>query len=344
MRDRERILFESLLYKHTKNKWQLLPIWAKWYLSTGLLFGSASLPNKRLVLGISSPVRDYAGLFLSLGIIYKRSDILVDNFNNQDYFDFLKSQPPETCVSFLTDINGKLKRRDGLFGGLYKQVNGEESLRIIYILDTKENRKCTKYFNEKDCRKIIVTESHEMDLSSTKKKGTAVVNNLLFLMQFVEDGRLIDFITTFRLDCLIIGSKKRFINEIETPFCLKSGDGKSIVGNFKDILRPKNYNIYEKSYRSLSFSAFSRKPPFENGNPWCVIFDSANGYLKWNHRFGSSHQIVLLDRTETYYENAASHLNNRYYNRDADITSAGLKLPLLPNGVEIISFMETSHA
>jgi hypothetical protein len=337
-------LFESLHYKSTKNRWQILPDWAKWYINTGMYFGVASLSEKRIILGISAPVIGYASLFLALGIICKRSEILVENFNNEDYFDFLKSQPPDTCVSFLTSVNGKLKRRDGLLGEPYRQESGKVSICIVYVHNPKENKKCSKFFDEKDCRKIVVTESREMDLSSTKKKGTSVVNNLSFLLQFLEDNRLIDFITTFRLECLIIGSKKRFFAEIDYPFCVKSGNGKSIVGNLKDILRPKNLDIYKKSYRLLSFSAFSKKPPIDDEKPWCVIFDSANGYLKWNHRFDSSHQIVLLDRTETLYENAASHLNNRYYNRVSDITSVGLKIPVLPDGIEIISFIENSHA
>lgn len=336
-------MIQSLHFINAKGAWNPVPDWTKWYFQTGILVGSTANEGKRLVLGVSTPLRAFASVFIALGIIYERSDVPLEKYDCREYFEFLKSFPRLTGVSFLTDEGGKLRRRDGKLDGTGWD-GSREYISVLYIENAQNrNTRCWRCFHTDNCRWITVTEAKDINIKSAKKRGSAVVNNLPFLSKLLAEEQITDFTTGNQLDCLFVGSKKRTLSELECDLGLKEREGFYLRSNLKDIIRPKNLYCYGQSFRSRIHSAYSKKPPRDDGKPLCIIFNSANGYLKWNYRFGSSHQVVLLDRSEHLYESAVLNLNDRFYQRFEEPPVIGFELPTPPPGIEVIAFLERCH-
>ena len=70
-----------------------------------------------------------------------------------------------------------------------------------------------------------------------------------------------------------------------------------------------------------------------------VVFDGALGFLKWGQMWHGRHQVVILDRTEPYFDDAISAINTRFsQNRtDGEVALPGSDAP--PGG-EVLAFRE----
>jgi hypothetical protein len=180
--------------------------------------GLAPRDGNRIVLGISVPVRQFASLFLSFGIILGRAHIGAGLSDVSKHFEFLKSLPHGTGILFLMNHKGILKRRPGLFTGVCKQPSGKESVEVTYVDNPREGKNCKWYFSSEECRHIMVAEIKDIDIESTRKTGTAVVNNAAFLIQILSDAQIADFTTASRLDCLLVTTKKRIMVELDESF------------------------------------------------------------------------------------------------------------------------------
>ena len=70
-----------------------------------------------------------------------------------------------------------------------------------------------------------------------------------------------------------------------------------------------------------------------------VVFDGAHGFLKWGEAWQRRHQVVILDRTETYFDDAISAVNARFsQNRIGG--EAALPECDAPPGGEVLAFRE----
>lgn len=338
----------DLHYLNTLGACSALPEWAQWYVKTGSLLGSIQTGNERIVLGISIPALPYAAVMTCLGIIHCRSSLPVAHNDPNKYFEFLKNFDKKTSVSFLTtDRRGVIKRRDGMLDGFGKEGNREYA--SVLYLDNEGTRraartKCWKRFYVDESRQIMITNT-DVDISSPHRRGTTVVNNYDFLLHLLTKGDIFNFATASRLDCLIIGSKNRIMNELESEFAVSNSGGNFIHGNLKDVIRPRNHYSYGQSYRSLCYSGNGKNPPdLGDAEPFSVVFESLRGYEKWHHRFENANQVVLIDRGDNLSANVASDLNSRFYRRCNTSSMFGLDIPDLPRGIEVISFRERCNA
>jgi hypothetical protein len=325
------------LHISTNSHWNPIPDWADWYIRSGMMIGSLEKDGTRLTAGIAVPLRQYACLFLAFGIIYQRSSIPIDSYNKEEYFDYLKSFPPSSAVSLLMKEKDKLKIRNGKVDSVFKQAKGD-TIGITYIEDKKKNLRCTRYFGVNECRSIVMCEESDVSVGGVKTKGISVANNIEFLTQFFEYGDLPDFVTTSRLDCILLSTKKRLFNEFNYDFGVKSSES-MIAGSLMDVIRPRIIRTFSRSFRSEIYSSSSKKLNHNGTSPWCVIFDSCNGYLKWNHLFPSAHQVIIVDKSEKVHDVIGNDLNQRYFQRD-NSSMFGLDFPAVPKGIEVLSFLE----
>jgi hypothetical protein len=311
-------------------------------MQAGMQVGGSPKNETRLVLGLSLPVRNFASTFIAAGIIYERAENSIEHNDKYSYFEFLKSLHLLTPVSILVKTGGEWRRRPGKFEGIGND-GSREYISILYVDNEKKKLQCKRPYYVDNCNCVTVTEEN-VDISSVKRKGYKVVNNFEFMSAFIPDGHLSDFTTASRMDCLIISSKQRMLSEIEHQLGINRNDAGYTCGNLADIIRPKNRYAFGQSYRSLICSANSKRSPANpEYKPWCVIIDSAAGYLKWHHCFDTSHQIVILDRSERFHHTAAQHLNGLYYQRIDSKEDEGLQSNV-PPGVEMILFREKYHA
>jgi hypothetical protein len=169
------------------------------------------------------------------------------------------------------------------------------------------------------------------------------VTNAQFFAALVPPATQGDFATSSRLECAFVGSKTSLLAEMQASFAAPSDENDFVPGNLIDLLRPRNVYSFGQTFRSIIHSPASRRPPpADAGKPWCTIFDSTLGYLKWNHCYPASHQIILLDRAEANYEDSVNHLNQRYYQRPTDPQGLFNAATVQP-GMTIISFAEATH-
>ena len=70
-----------------------------------------------------------------------------------------------------------------------------------------------------------------------------------------------------------------------------------------------------------------------------VVLDGALGFLKWGQMWHGRHQVVILNRTEPYFDDAISAINTRFsQNRtDGEVVLPGTDAP--PGG-EVLAFRE----
>lgn len=70
-----------------------------------------------------------------------------------------------------------------------------------------------------------------------------------------------------------------------------------------------------------------------------VVYDGAAGFLKWGSLWREGHQMVVLDRTEPYFDDAISAINTRFSQNSIQGEDA-LPVTEAPPGGEILSFRE----
>ncbi|PKN19304.1 MAG: hypothetical protein CVU71_07290 [Deltaproteobacteria bacterium HGW-Deltaproteobacteria-6] len=339
----EFVMSPDLYYTNNDGRVDQIGEWAGWFDTAGEAIGS-SIENNRFVLGLALPVRPFAALFLALGIIKGReSSTNVQSPDNSEYFEYLENLPTSTNVTFLMKDKEKLRQRVGNLSGIFADSSGRKAIKVRYADDRKKKLQLTRCFYTYNCHDIsILSQDSIIDISNYRKKGQSVIKSQDFLSAFVPDVNVSILALTSRFDCLLVSTKKRLSFELDFNFSLKKTKSKTFLqGTLKDIIRPRNNTLYSGSYRSLICPVNMKKPPEPDGiQPWCIIFDSADGYLKWHQLFENSHQIVILDRAEKRFKEAAAHINQRYYNR-ADSLPAFIRgfLPTL-TGIETICFNE----
>ncbi len=336
-------MFPDLYYTNKDGRVDKIGEWASWFNAVGEVIGSSTEGNPRFILGMALPVRPFAAIFLSLGIIKGREiSVKRNNSDNEIHFKYLEGLPLATNVTFLINDKGAIKQKVGYLDGILTRGAYKE-IKVCYLECERNNTKCIACFNIKNCHNVsVLNKNSTIDISNNRKKGRSVIKSKGFLSSIASNVDMSVLAVTSRLDCLLIGTKRRLFFELEFDFRLKDARGNRFIqGTLRDIIRPQNNTLYSKSFRSLIYPVNMRKSPEDNGVvPWIVIFDSADGYLKWHDLFQTSHQIIILDRTEKYFKEAAQHLNQRYYNRRNSMPEFinNVHKPLA--GIELICFSE----
>jgi len=96
-----------------------------------------------------------------------------------------------------------------------------------------------------------------------------------------------------------------------------------------------------KAYRTDVVAAQSENVPSlaRDEVPHVTIFDGAAGFTKWHDYWCASHWLILLDSTESGFDEAARLLNTEYItNRIGDVGVSDVPAP--PAGVELVFYRE----
>lgn len=112
-------------------------------------------------------------------------------------------------------------------------------------------------------------------------------------------------------------------------------------GLLQDVLRADRFVTDNQSYRSTIVPVGSAPPTGDviANREMAVVFDGALGFLKRADMWAGSHQVVILDRTEPYFDDAISAINAKFSQNHADGDSA-LPGADAPAGGEVLSFRE----
>ena len=113
------------------------------------------------------------------------------------------------------------------------------------------------------------------------------------------------------------------------------------AGTLQDILRIRRLSSTSEAFRSDIFPVRSKGHAMESEEmaPHLVVFDGAVGFLKWRHIWPHCNWVVILDRTEPRFEEAAQIVNEDYFSR---VDEEKLELPDAPPvSVELVSYTVT---
>jgi hypothetical protein len=199
----------------------------------------------------------------------------------------------------------------------------------------------TFYIQKNRARDIFIPATEDgvtIEDLPTNQKGARMAPTSGFTTSIVGQGSIANFESESTMTCLIVGATSVLSIELtEQKFLTDTG----VEGTLSDLLRIKRLLTPGSPYRSNIFATNSRRPPRYSDDlvPTLVIFDGAQGFLKWRDNFPSSHWLVLLDSTSPNFESGRNELNNRYLQR-SEIEPSLDSFPVPPDGVEMIVFQE----
>jgi hypothetical protein len=176
-----------------------------------------------------------------------------------------------------------------------------------------------------------------------KRQGT---NNKRFANEFADNllhtANHLHFNLQSKIVCAIVGQKSVLEHEIlNTRLAIHVNGGPRIEGCLQDILRVDRFLTGRQSYHSALIPAGSKSVTNEivNKVESGVIFDGAIGFLNWSAIWPRLHQVVVLDRSEPYFDEAIVSINSRFSQNRVE-TELTETFNDLPAGSEILAFRE----
>lgn len=307
-----------------------LPEWGNFFIELGHRVAEWETGKNRLVVAVAIPTKAFATALTAVGVVLAKSNIIYHQVNIDQHFDQLCSLPKGTQVFYQHGKNILVASYEG-----FASLNGET---MLFIRVGKKIYGSLTYRVRKDDSDRVRFSSQEFLLCCSEDQigQPFVISD--FLADFVGKAEAIQFSTTTKLDCLILGKINTFKQEVtSTPFScqlVQSDFQKSVL---HDILRVRNF-LDNQPYHSEVLKVTGNQSPqtLDGLLPHITLFDGATGFLKWRDDWCNSHWIVLLDRTEPQFREAVDIINNDYSYR---VSEEDIQLSITPPaGVELVIY------
>jgi hypothetical protein len=320
------------LYVELEGVWTIIPEWANFYLNLGKNFYD-NLPIKgkaRIVLTL--PTRSYAGVFIASGAVLSSiSDKVDDEIINEHFRNIINL---EIGSSVIYRNNGRTYR--GIYSGV-ETLAGEERIRIT--IQEKNAGNLTEVLNPKRALSVQVVNDKDYKLPKNPKGRENLASS--FLRAGFQEYNYNRLLTLSQSQFYYVGRKKWVKNEaIDTEIAVfDSKKNEFIQGNLNELLRIKEFVGEQDSFQShlLPSSSTSHKFDLTHTTPSTfTIFDGAVSYLRWREEFKNTHSILILDRTETQFENALIELNGEFVLSQKIVKDFPKEKRLIPKGVELM--------
>lgn len=322
------------LHFEDSGEWRSLPEWAEYFISVGKHLAVADNAESRIVTAIVVPTRAYCAAFVSLGMVI--SDAAArDHSSAAAHFEKLFDLPTGTPVILRQTprkaLKGVLQGPEEYNGKLYirVQVHSLSGGGLTHLID----------------------ESRAMQVQPAKHSGKLPkkqgAENKRFANSFVDsllgDADPVQLGLRSKLVCAIVGKKNALEHEIRhTPLALHANGNCRAEGQLQDVLRVDRFVAGEQqSYRSALVPVGSSPPSADVTSKveMGVVFDGAAGFLKWGALWPDQHQIIILDRTELYFDDAITAINSRFSQNRADAEPPPPANGAPPGG-EVLAFRE----
>lgn len=304
---------------------QPFPLWASYLVRLGA-FVSKAMRHGRVTLAVSLPTRDFAAMFVSLGVVLERATTPLENV---EYFSQLLALPLGTPVR-VTRVGKRLK---GAIDGVI-EVHGKRML-LVRISNSKGGNLTVS---------VDAPSSHSVEIDAGRQstnlklpanqKGREILNSGSPLVShLLGKEAAAAFESRSRLEVETIAIPSRFEGEVSViRLLLRSGSERPL----SECLRLLTDDRAQEPYRSR-LTSFRRKATNSGRLPNTAVFDGANAYLGRARDFKASNRVILLDRTETLFGEAANHFNQEYLKR-----SDAMIVPGPPgSGMEISGFVSS---
>jgi hypothetical protein len=305
--------------------WQPVPEWGQFLLELGRRFARFHSAQGELVVALTLPTRAYAAALAATGVVLERaakssgnSDALL---HFQQLTDLVKLQGP-------TPVYLKEGENKHITGQLTSVRNGH----LVVLTGGEHNGWLTHYVPRARSLGVQLAD-HAKRLGRAYK----ILNSgFEFLDRCLPGLNPVDFASETLFDCAIIGVRDHLRAEMtETTFRLQGTPSRPVEGCLQDILRVRDFLPPGANYRSKVLSPMLQ-PITTNLQPLVAIFDGGRGFLRYRDAWGSVPWLVLLDRTESSFDEAASAINSDHLYRSND--AEDLNLPPIPPAIEVMTF------
>lgn len=314
-------------------EWYSLPAWAEYFISVGKHLSSAPQSDSRVVTAIVVPTRAYGAAFVSLGMVISDAASR-DQASEAAHFERLFDLPPGSRVIYRRKPGQTLK------GVLLEPEERDEKLWVRVQVHSKAGGGLTYGIDES--RALQVQPARHFGKLPKKQGG----ENARFANEFVDrllgDADPVQLGLRSKFVCALVGRKNTLEHEIrKTPLAIHVNGHHHAEGQLQDVLRLNRFVTEQQSHRSALVPVGVKPPSGEilNNIEMGVVFDGALGFLKWGDVWRSRHQVVILDRTEPYFEDAISAINARF---SLNRINGDTVLPECeaPPGGEVLAFRE----
>lgn len=312
---------------YLNDKIRELPSWARFYIQVGKLV--SELPNDQpVLLALIVPVRNYVAPLVAAGHTLNRLSFPPSNRAIKEHFETLRRQSDNSASIFF--YTGRSQIYDN-----YRVYRGRLDGCRDGMLNIRIQSDGTKLSLRPQKAISVVKVSEDTRPLPGSQKGHKINASISFLQALFPERRVHNLLAHSSLENLLIGSVKTLRSEIKETEFVAPDDSQ---GKLDDILRVKRYSGKYDNYRSQLFKRSGHEPPDtpRNRSPRLVLFDGSMGFRKWHSHFLSSHRLVIMERSNTEFEDARDQVNREAVRSRDDVEMTCL--PSLPPGVELDGF------
>ena len=346
----DRVPSVNLYFADNSGEWIALPDWGQFFIEIGRWVAQYETePKNRLVVAVALPTRTFAATLTALGVMLSNANLIADELDLDRHFKNLCNLPEGTQVFYLESglKQWRIARYEGVANDLEqdKKVESDEppiNIRSGHTRNGHWDSSMKNYVLKRNARKVRFSSDGFSPIEEEIGKPHKISQ---FLMDVLGEENAIKFATETQLDCVLLGNINTLKQEITTipVSCKEAHEFEERKEFLQDILRVQNFmSPKNKPYRSEVLKVVGNEPPkTKNGLiPKVAIFDGATRFLKWRNNWQNSHWIVLLDRTESRFDEAVDEINSDYSYRTND---GEIKMPLAPHGSEIVVYERASQ-
>ncbi len=302
-----------------------LPGWARFYATLGSFLSFETDERSRLVIGLALPVRTFAAVFCTLGLVRSLALRKHHHVEQADaHFEYLLSLPVGTPVSYR---KGQVQYR-----GILKPRPRKREIGIQ--IENERGGNTTKIITSpKVALRISPLEVDKIRLPRSQQ-GRQIRGDTSFIEAFIPGADAAEYLSRSFLDGVIVGRVNRLEEEIcETRFVVGMAKG-----YLQDVLRVRRFLRPGEAYRTEIYPSTGNKIPAFPGEkaPHLVIFDGARGFLKWHAEMQGFHRVVMLERFDPEFDDALILLKQQSMSRIGEVDLSALPEP--PAGVELIAY------
>ena len=269
-----------------------LPDWARYLIRLGESVGAQAGDAESVMAVASIPVRTFAAVLTSTGVIVRRALDPGHGLSLDEHFRRVSSKKIGTAV---TVTRGKL-RYTGVFQGT-EHRDGTSYLRVQLTGEGGGNETHSVPLHLAD-RVQLGSEPYEL---RNRRASQRASDPSPFLIDCLEEMPATKFVQRARTDCVLRGHLSLLESELRDQL-FEVNVGRA--GSLSQILRPKPIVPPGAPHRSIILKLRQSFTPIDPPEPPVLVFDGALSFLRHNGNIPSHSSIVLLDRSEARYDDA----------------------------------------
>lgn len=266
-----------------------LPDWARYLIRLGESVGARARTAPPILAVASVPVRAFAAVLTSTGVIVRRALDPGRGLSVEEHFHQVSSKAVGTAV---TVTRGELRYR-----GVFQGTEGRHFLRVQIAGEGGGNE--TLIIPRHDCHRVqLGSEPFEL---KDRKASTKASTPTPFLDDCLDNLSATKLVQRARTDCVLRGHFSLLEPELlEQFFEVHAGR----TGSLSEIVRPKRVMPQGAPHRSIILTLRQSLPAIDTPEPPVLVFDGALSFLRHSKNVIAHNSIVLLDRSEARYDDA----------------------------------------